>query len=85
MAEAPNPAAFPLGLQPDFHLAQAGMTQLEYYAAHAPIGFNEAVQALGTYPNLQSDRDRVAFIAVWARLRFEYADAMLRERQNWNL
>lgn len=49
-------------------------------AAHAPVDFMAAHQTYGRELNLNSDQERAAFFAVWALLRYEYADAMLHER-----
>lgn len=63
-----------------YHESQ-GMALRDYFAAHAPITFDNACNTYGCQPNLNSDSERAAFFAVWAFLRCEYADAMLAERQ----
>ena len=48
-----------------------------YMAANVP--FEVAVMAFGSQPNLNNDTERAAFMAVWAMLRVELGDAMLRQ------
>ncbi|WP_439604543.1 hypothetical protein [Shinella sp.] len=50
-----------------------------YFAAHAPVTFQDAVHCYGSMPNLNDNSERAAFFAVWAFLRAEYADAMTAE------
>ena len=59
---------------------QEGMTLREHFAANAPIDSHAAGAAYGGPIDWHSDSDRAAFFAVWAMLRFEYADAMLAAR-----
>lgn len=83
MADKDGGPAFPLdaykGLGP-WH----GMTLRDYYAAHAPVDVKMALVAWGD-PKLagppSDDEGRAAFMAVWALLRYDYADAMLEERK----
>jgi hypothetical protein len=76
----PPVMAFPFkdsefGLQP-------GMSLLDYYAASAPIPFEMALKAWGDDNiDLVKDSDLKAFYAVWAYLRYEYAAAMMEERE----
>ena len=57
----------------------------DYFAARAPITYDEVVRIYGcAMPN--DDVGRASFMTVWALLRYEYADAMLvqrREGQSW--
>lgn len=76
--------AFPKALDPYPNLSgtpQDGMTLRDYFAAHAPVDYSMACQAFGSTPNLNNDQERAAFFAVWAFMRSEYADAMLKARQ----
>lgn len=65
---------------PNTGLAVTTASLRDDLAARAPIGFDEARSAFGSTPSLASASSRAAFFAVWALLRYEYADAMLRER-----
>lgn len=74
--------AFPLNEKEDdgsHHYSHSGMTQLEYFAAHAPVSFADAMNCYGSRPNLTDDLDRAAFLATWAFLRVEFAKAMVAE------
>ncbi|WP_404291476.1 hypothetical protein ACD578_05215 [Microvirga sp. RSM25] len=62
-----------------FTTSAGGMTLRDYLAAHAPISFEMAAQVFGDVPPF-NDANRAAFLAVWALVRYEYADQMLRER-----
>lgn len=60
------------------------MTRRAYYAAHAPITLETVCLAFGSDPKLTElgrDATRASFMAVWALMRFEYADAMLRQEK----
>lgn len=54
------------------------------FAMNAPIDFEVACGAFGVaaheYP-LAPDTNRIPFLAVWAMIRYEYADAMLEARK----
>lgn len=51
-------------------------------AMNAPVTFFQALSIWGDPSvNLHDDRTRAAFYAVWAGLRYEYADAMLEARK----
>lgn len=50
----------------------------DYFAAHAPIGFDAALDAYGAAQLDQADWD--PFMVLWAYMRYQYADAMLAER-----
>lgn len=57
------------------------VTLRDHFAVKAPIDFNVVCRAWGgDDPNLLEDKTRAAFFAVWALLRYEWADAMLAER-----
>ncbi|MBS7703283.1 hypothetical protein [Chelatococcus asaccharovorans] len=56
-----------------------GMCLRDYYAAHAPVDYLAAMAVHGGRPNLNNDQERAAFFAVWALMRYEYADAMIAE------
>lgn len=59
-------------------LADGGMTLRDYFAAKAPVDFGMVAALWGDDQiSLHDDRTRAAFIAVWAMLRYEWADAML--------
>lgn len=47
--------------------------------ALSPVTYEVACQAFGCEPNLTNDRDRASFFAVWAMLRVEFADAVVKE------
>lgn len=76
----PPVMAFPFkdsefGLQP-------GMTMIDYLAANAPVTFEMALKAWGDEDvNLVDDGNRKAFFAMWGYLRYEYAYAMMEERE----
>ena len=58
---------------------EGGMSRREYFAAHAPITFEDAVNLIETAdPN--TDKERAIIMAILCLMRFEYADAMLAER-----
>lgn len=57
----------------------SSMTRRDYFAAHAPITRADVVSAFGFEPNLANDQERTAFLAVWALLATEYADALVRQ------
>lgn len=72
--------AFPINEKEDdgsHYNTHTGMNMLEFFAAHAPISFAEAVNAYGGRPNLGDDGERAAFFAIWAFLRIEFAKAMV--------
>lgn len=80
--ERRNWPAFPLNEKDDdgsHHYSHSGMTQLEYFAAHAPISLADAVNCYGSRPNLNDDADRAGFFATWAWMRIEFAKAMVAE------
>lgn len=54
-----------------------GMTLRDWFAGQAPVTFEVAMLAYGREPHILQDADRAAFFAVWAMLRYDYADAML--------
>jgi len=56
--------------------AQTGMTLRDYFAAHAPITFQDACDAIGE----DGYSYKEAFTRL-ARMRMAYADAMLAERE----
>lgn len=63
--------------------AVGGMTLRDYFAAKAPVAFGMAVAVWGDDQlALHDDRTRAAFLAVWAMLHYEWADAMLAARGN---
>lgn len=75
-----NPVmAFPFkdsefGLQP-------GMSLLDFFAAHAPITFDMALKAWGDDNISLTGTDLQDFCAMWAYLRYQYATAMVEERE----
>jgi len=58
---------------------QSGMSLRDYLAAHSPITHEVATAVFGCEMGT-SDMDRSSFMAVWACLRYEYADAMIAAR-----
>jgi len=69
----------------DEAVAYNGMSLRDYLAAHSPIDFAFAMRIFGWSPDngpssLTNEADRVSFLAVWAALRYEYADEMLSQR-----
>lgn len=64
-----------------FSLAQPGMSLRDWFAGQAPITFGDAAVAYGRMPNFNQGDERAAFFAVWTRLRYEHADAMLAARK----
>lgn len=61
-------------------LAYNRMSLRDYFAAHAPIDWDVAMRFWGRGKAPYTDQDRAMFFAVWTMLRYEYADAMLKER-----
>ena len=51
-------------------------------AALSPITYEVACEAFGCEPNLANDAERTAFFAVWAMLRVDFADAVMRDLQS---
>lgn len=73
--------AFPFK-DPEFGLQQ-GMTLLDYLAANSPVTFEMALKSWGDEDvNLVDDGNRKAFFAMWSYLRYEYAAAMMEERED---
>lgn len=58
-----------------------GVTQRDYFAAHAPITLADALIAYGGVADPNNDSQRAALFAVWALLRWELADSMIAERE----
>ena len=58
-----------------------GANLRDWFAAQAPITFEVVMLTYGGEPHITQDVDRAAFFAVWAMLRYEYADAMLAARE----
>lgn len=62
-----------------------GMTIREAFAMTAPVSYQVALNAWngdgmpmpGRFPNLADPKDAVPFFECWARLRYQYADAMI--------
>lgn len=69
--------------------ATGGMTRRQYYAAHAPVTLADAItwqQALHPTHRLNRTGDgspqfEIAWLAVLAKMRFAYADAMLAHEE----
>lgn len=59
--------------------ADRGMTIREEMASRAPITYAMVRDAWGSEPALGNDRERMAFLGVWALMSVEYADALLAE------
>ena len=59
-----------------------GMTLRDYFAGHCPIGMLEAwaVWTKRPYNLLAKESERAGFFPFWSKLRHEYADAMIAER-----
>lgn len=63
------------------HNASQGMTLHDYFAAHAPITLDDAVQFLDTYGGeVVGPWPPQKVLQTLADLRVEYADAMLKAR-----
>lgn len=77
-----NPCAFSTATIVDgngnIHWGNNGMTIRDYFAAHAPIGIQEAVNALAAMGNKNPDYNTI--MMQLAALRGHYADFMLQER-----
>lgn len=58
-----------------------GMSLRDWLAGEAPIDFDAACNTWGGVPQISNDKERAAFLAVWAMARYEYADAMLDARE----
>lgn len=75
-------AAFPISRESEERF-NGGMSLRDYFAAHAPVDAKMALAVWGKDANLAGppadDAARAAFMAVWALLRYEYADAMVAE------
>lgn len=75
-----NPVmAFPFK-DPEFGL-QPGMTLEDFFAAHAPVTFEMALKAWGDDNISLTGTDLKDFCAMWAYLRYQYAAAMVEERE----
>lgn len=73
--------AFPTFSGTDAWTEDPGMALHDWFAGHAPITLADAL-AIGGWDEVpHHDADRAAVWAVYALLRFEYADAMMAERQ----
>jgi hypothetical protein len=56
-------------------------TLRDEFALHAPIDFNAALRLWGDADaDLVNDANRVTFMMLWAMHRYDYADAMLAQR-----
>ena len=53
------------------------MSLRDYYAAHAPIGWKDLLDMMGTPDDLTLEQ----IFDEWAVLRLAYADAMLKARE----
>lgn len=53
----------------------------DHFAACAPINFDIVGKIFGGEASVAVDGDRAAFMAVWAMVSFEYADAMMEARK----
>lgn len=63
---------------------KSGMSLRDYYIANNPIDFSIAVRAWGSRDgdvNFTDDQTRAGFFAVWALIRVEFADAMIKARK----
>lgn len=59
-------------------LSENGMTLLDYFAAKAPIGFEEALKAIGNKDDASYEK-----LFKWiAQMRFQYAKAMMEARNS---
>lgn len=75
MRESSNPPAFPVDCNTNPDCDAAGMTLLDYFAAHAPITMSEALESL--------PKGEVSHADIFKRIsqmRFAYAEAMLKAR-----
>lgn len=59
-----------------------GMTLRDYFAAHAPVELGTVLKVYGDEnADLFLDNVRASYMAILAMVRYEYADAMLTERE----
>jgi hypothetical protein len=79
----------PLGVH-EWNRSQSGMSLLDYFAAHAPVQLREdtssawvsEITGISVPTNLDDQREWARFWAACeARLRYEYARAMLSARE----
>lgn len=74
MHEGPNGSLFTTHNQ--------GMTLRDYLAAHAPITISDAKEVFGD-PDAKMVEEAVCagVLMIYAMLRYQYADAMIKERK----
>jgi hypothetical protein len=64
---------------------QQGMSLRDYFAAHSPITWEVAAMVYGgrqiVQDRISKDGDRVAIFSVWTLMNYEYADAMIAQRE----
>jgi hypothetical protein len=62
-------------------LAYHGMSLRDYFAANAPVSFDDVMRFSGRVLTPVGAEDRAIFMSVWTKLRYEYADAMMQHRE----
>ena len=70
--------AFPFPTSSGAIVGLTGMSMRDYFAAHAPISIRD-VMSLMPSMDINQHSDRHAVCSILARLRVEYADAMIAE------
>lgn len=62
-------------------LGQEGMSLRDFFASKSPITFEQVKKVYGDdNPDMADDLTRKVFYGTWALMNYEYADAMLSER-----
>lgn len=77
MAKNDGGAAFP---RYHFDCDLMGMTLRDYFAAKAPITLSDVCRIMGQDFSPHKDDDLEVLLGTMAELRYEYADAMLKAR-----
>jgi hypothetical protein len=71
-----NPPAFPTSDQ-QVSPNMTGMTMRDYFAAHSPIRLEDA---LATQKHQRDAKPAESALEYWVKLRYDYADQMLKAR-----
>lgn len=62
-------------------LGQEGMSLRDYFASKSPITFDHIKMVYGDdNPEMSDDLTRKVIFGLWSMMNYEYADAMLAER-----
>jgi hypothetical protein len=70
--------AFPSPAPIHPNATNGGMTLRDYFAAHAPVTLEDVMEFGFTRDGGRKGREN--FMVMWAKLRYEYADAMIAAR-----